>query len=107
MVVILSVVVHPIGNKIIVCYVIFTSKYEISFPVTAKGTIHLHFNYVHINYKLECSWSLTSLYITNYKNVKKMSTKHILSEQKRISDYYIIVGNLDYFFVSIITGMVR
>ena len=34
--IVLSVVVHPIGNKIIVCYVISTSKCEISFPVIFK-----------------------------------------------------------------------
>ena len=32
--IVLSVVVHLIGNKIIVCYVIFTSKCETSFHVT-------------------------------------------------------------------------
>jgi len=32
--IVLSVVVHLIGNKIIDCYFIFTSKCEISFPVT-------------------------------------------------------------------------
>ena len=31
--IVFSVVVHPIGNKIIVCYVIFTLKCEISFPL--------------------------------------------------------------------------
>jgi len=42
------VVVHPIGNKIIVCYVIFTSNCEISFPVTFKATIIAKVSYLHL-----------------------------------------------------------
>jgi len=35
--IVFSVVVDLIGNTIIVCYFIFTSKYEISVPVTFKA----------------------------------------------------------------------
>jgi len=37
--IVLSVLLHLIGNKINVCYVIFTSKCEISFPITVKFSL--------------------------------------------------------------------
>jgi len=40
--IVLSVVGHLIGNEIIVCYVIFTSKCEVSFLVTFNAMKERH-----------------------------------------------------------------